>query len=48
VRNLKTLAREKTKARVLARKLKRTVEATYDKARALGLTLGEGGRKKRA
>ena len=48
VRTLKTLAREKTKTTVIARKLKRTVGATYQKARALGVTLGEGRRKKRA
>jgi hypothetical protein len=46
VRMLKTLAREKTKTTVIARKLKRSVGATYQKARALGVTLG-GGRKKR-
>jgi hypothetical protein len=46
VRTLKTLAREKTKTTVIARKLKRSVGATYQKARALGVTLG-GGRKKR-
>jgi hypothetical protein len=49
VRALKTLAREKTKTTVIARKLKRTVEATYQKASALGVTLGGGrGKKKRA
>jgi hypothetical protein len=48
VRTLKTLAREKTKTTVIARKLKRTVEATYQKARALGVTLGGGRGKKRA
>jgi hypothetical protein len=46
VQTLKTLAREKTKTTVIARKLKRSVGATYQKARALGVTLG-GGRKKR-
>jgi hypothetical protein len=46
VRTLKTLAREKTKTTVIARKLRRSVGATYQKARALGVTLG-GGRKKR-
>jgi hypothetical protein len=45
---LKTLAREKTKTTVIARKLKRTVGATYQKARALGVTLGGGRGKKRA
>ena len=48
LRTLKTLAREKTKTTVIARKLKRTVGATYQKARALGVKLGEGRQKKRA
>ena len=48
VRTLKTLAREKTKTPVIARKLKRTVGATYQKAGALGVTLGGGRGKKRA
>jgi hypothetical protein len=42
---LKSLTREKTKT-VIARKLKRTERATYQKAVALGVTLGDG-RKKR-
>jgi hypothetical protein len=46
VRTLKTLAREKTKTTVIARKLKRTEGATRQKAQALGVTLG-GDRKKR-
>jgi hypothetical protein len=46
VRTLKTLAREKTKTTAIARKLKRSVGATYQKARALSVTLG-GGRGKR-
>ena len=46
VRTLKTLAREKTQTKVIARKLKRTLGATYQKATALGVTLG-GGRGKR-
>jgi hypothetical protein len=46
VRTLKTLAREKTKTTVIARKLKRTERATYQKASALGVMLG-GGRGKR-
>ena len=46
VRMLKTLAREKTKTTVIARKLKRTLGATYQKAAALGMMLG-GGRGKR-
>jgi hypothetical protein len=40
VRMLKTLAREKTKTTVIARKLKRGVGATYQKAMRLGVTLG--------
>jgi hypothetical protein len=48
VRTLKTLARERTKTTVIARKLRRTVGATYQKARALGVTLSEGRGKKRA
>jgi hypothetical protein len=48
LRTLKTLAREKTKTTVIARKLRRTVGATYQKASALGVKLGEGRRKKRA
>jgi hypothetical protein len=48
VRALKTLAREKAKTTVIARKLKRTVGATYQKASALGVTLAGGRGKKRA
>jgi hypothetical protein len=44
---LKTLAREKTKTTAITRKLKRSVGATDQKARVLGVTLG-GGRNKRA
>jgi hypothetical protein len=40
VRTLKTLAREKTKTIVIARKLKRTLGATYAKATALGVSVG--------
>jgi hypothetical protein len=47
IRALKTLAREKTKTIVIARKLKRSVGATHQKAMRLGVTLGAG-RKKRA
>ena len=47
VRILKTLAREKTKTTVIARKLKRSVGATYQQARKHGVALG-GGRRKRA
>jgi hypothetical protein len=47
VRTLKTLARERTKTSVIARKLRRSIQATYQKASALGVTLGAG-RNKRA
>ena len=40
VRTLKTFAREKTKTIVIARKLKRTLGATYAKATALGVSVG--------
>jgi len=45
---LKTLAREKTKTTMIARKLKRSVDATRHKASTLGVTLGEveGGRRR--
>jgi hypothetical protein len=46
VRMLKTLAREKTKTTMIARKLKRTERATYQKAAALGVMLGGGRGKK--
>jgi hypothetical protein len=46
IRMLKAFAREKTKTSVIARKLKRSVGATYQKARVLSVTLG-GGRGKR-
>ena len=39
VRTLKTLVHEKTKTIVMARKLKRTLAATYAKATALGVAL---------
>lgn len=42
VLTLKTLAREKTKTTVIARKLKRSVGATHQKAMRLGVTLGGG------
>jgi hypothetical protein len=42
VRMLKTLAREKTKTTVIARKLKRTEGATRQKAKGLGVMLGAG------
>jgi hypothetical protein len=40
VRMLKTLAREKAKTTVIARKLKRTLGATYQQASKLGVALG--------
>jgi hypothetical protein len=43
---LKTLGREKVTTSVIARKLKRSVGATYQKARALGVTPSR--KKKRA
>jgi hypothetical protein len=46
VRTLKALAREKAKTSVIARKLKRSVAATYQQASKLGVTLA-GVRKKR-
>ena len=42
VRTLKTLAREKTKTTVIARKLKRSLGATHQKAMRLGVMLGGG------
>jgi hypothetical protein len=46
VRMLETLAREKTKTTVIARKLKRTEGATRQKAKGLGWRSGEVGRGK--
>ena len=46
VRTLKTLAREKTKTTVIARKLKRSYAATRQKASTLGVTLGTRRKKK--
>ena len=48
IRILKTLAREKTKTTVIARKLKRSVGATHQKAMRLGVTLGGARAKKPA
>jgi hypothetical protein len=48
VRTLKTLARQKVKTTVIARKLKRSVGATHQKAMRLGVTLGPTRRKKKA
>ena len=47
VRMLKTLAREKTKTTVIARKLKRSVASTYQRASKLGVMLGGGRGRKR-
>ena len=47
VRLLKTLAREKTKTAVIARKLKRTQSATHQKAAALGVPLGQSRRTRK-
>jgi len=47
IKTLKTLARAKEKTTVIARKLKRSVGATHQKAMRLGVTLG-GGRAKRS
>ena len=47
VRTLKTLAREKVETTVIARKLKRSVEATYQKATRLRVTFGAGRKKRR-
>jgi hypothetical protein len=46
IRTLKTLAREKVKTSVIARKLKRSMGATRQKAMVIGVTLGGGRRKK--
>jgi hypothetical protein len=48
VRILKTLAREKVKTSAIARKLKRSVGATYQKAMNLGVTFGAGRKKRTA
>ncbi len=48
VRTLKTLAREKVKTSVIARKLKRSVGATYQQASKHGVKLGTSRRKKKA
>ena len=47
VRTLKALALEKTKTRVIARKLTRSVDETRHKASVLGVTLGGGRGRKR-
>jgi hypothetical protein len=47
VRLLKSLAREKIKTSVIARKLKRNLGATYQRASRLGVTLSGGRRMPR-
>jgi hypothetical protein len=47
VRELRTLAREKTKVSVIARKLKRTEGATRQKARSLNISLRSVKRKRK-
>jgi len=47
VRTLKALAREKVKTSVIARRLKRTVGATYQQAYKLKVSLGGSPTKKR-
>ena len=47
VRTLKTLAREGTQTTVIARKLKRSVQATYQKASALAVASGEDEKRER-
>jgi hypothetical protein len=46
IRMLKALAREKVKTSVVARKLKRSLGATYQKAMHLGVTLGTRRKRK--
>jgi hypothetical protein len=48
VRILKMLIREKTKTTVIARRLKRSVGATYQQASKLGVSLGARRKKQRA
>jgi len=47
MRTLKALAREKVKTSVIARKLKRSVGATHQKAMRLGVKLGASRKKKK-
>ncbi len=47
IRTLKTLAREKTKTTVIARRLKRSVAALYTHASKLGVSLGAPRKKRR-
>jgi hypothetical protein len=48
VQILKTMVREKTKTSVIARKLKRTMRATQQKASMLGVRLAGSRRKAKA
>jgi hypothetical protein len=48
VRMMRALAREKVKTSVIARKLKRSVGATYQQASKHGVTLGTSQRKRKA
>jgi hypothetical protein len=48
VRILKMLIREKTKTTIIARRLKRSVGATYQQASKLGVSLGARRKKQRA
>jgi hypothetical protein len=45
---MKMLAREKVKTSVIARKLKRSMGATYQQASKQGVTLGTSRRRKKA
>jgi hypothetical protein len=45
IRMLKSMVRERTKTNVIARRLKRTVAATYQKAMRLGVTMRARGQK---
>jgi hypothetical protein len=47
ISTLKAMAREKAKTSVIARKLKRTVRGTYQKAVKLGVKLAGSQRKKK-
>jgi hypothetical protein len=47
IRTLKTLAREKTKTTVIARRLKRSVGALYTQASTLGVSVGVPRKKRR-
>ena len=45
IRMLESMVREKTKTNLIARRLKRSVAATYQKAMRLGVTMRARGRK---